>query len=239
MSLSNSFFLGSLLSVFLYSIQTNAAMIDLRYEGANGGGYGNSLEFSSDGIGVTVTGYGETGGTNNNPLFETAEVYSWNVGLGVCNQSEGTIGNGCVYSEHEIDTVADKDLIVFEFDQAVEFESITVDPYKNSRNDNINDRDIQYWIGNTLPDLTILGFDDLDGIFGDSTIKYTSRSFNPFTHLLSGTGQYLLLTGADINSPEDAYKILGLEVSPAPIPVPAAFWLFISSLFALAYKKKL
>ena len=231
--------------IFSNHVIAASVLFDLTSAGGNGGGYGNSLSFSSSGIGLEVTSYGETGGTHSAPVFETAEIWSWASGLGSCNRQEGTRGSGCSNSEHEVDTVNDKDLVVFEFDQNVEFEKITVDPYRNSYSGNeANDRDIIYWVSQTLPDLTTVGFDDLDGIFGPGTVEFTASGFAPKTHNLSGTGQFLIVAGVDpyfvpnVYSPEDAYKIASIKVSPSPIPLPAAAWLFIGALATLGYNRR-
>jgi hypothetical protein len=220
----------------------NAATIDLRGMGSNGGGYGNSLEFNSpDGISVTLTAYGETGSKSpagsSNFLFESAEVYSWNSGIGVCNQQEGTASGGCSSNEHEVDTVKRDDLLVFKFDQNVNFESITVDPYNGPGNDP-NDRDIIYWIGqvSSMPDFTAETFNTLSLLYGfnNEIFSGASSSFSPFTHSLSGIGNILLLSGnhkTGCNSSCEAYKISNITV--APVPLPASLWLMISTLLIL------
>ncbi len=246
------------ISILLLSLISNyaaAATFDLTGAGGNGGGFGNNLTFTQSGISVSVSAYGETGPEHpphsNYYLFETAEVFSWSSGLGICNRHEGSAYGGCNVNEHEIDTVNRDDLLVFEFDQVVNFESITVDPYNGPGSDP-NDRDISYWTGlvSTLPDFTVETFNTLSQIAGinDDIFSSASSGFSPFTHLLSGTGNLLLLTGnyqqlfcKNYNSSSskecEVYKINSIEVSP--IPLPGAAWLLGTGLVLLTGCRKI
>ncbi len=226
-----------------------AATIDFRNAGGNGGGYGNSLTFSDDGVSVTATGWAETGAeappNSNYYLFETAEVYSWATGIGICNRGEGLSNSGCSSSEHEVDTVSRDDLLVLYFDQTVNFEFLTVDPYNGPGSDP-NDRDIIYWVGNvgSSPALGAETFDTLEFLpgFSSEIQSSASSSYNPYTHALSGTGNILLISGDyhDLNcknkdvtqdSECEAYKVKNIVVSV--VPVPAAVWLFGSGMVLL------
>ena len=153
---------------------------------------------------------------------------------------------GCSSNEHEVDTVGRDDLVVFFFDQVVEFEFLTIDPFNGPGSDP-NDRDIIYWVGNSasLPDLTTETFNTLDLLpgFSDETQSSASSSFNPYTHTLSGTGNILLLSGdyhdlgcknKNVSSDREceAYKLKNITVT-AVVPVPAAFWMMGSGLLGL------
>ena len=244
--------LGLFLIPFVQSAGAASVTIDLTGAGANGGGYGNSLSFADGGVSVDVSSYGETGAEappgSSYYLFQQAEVYSWGTGIGSCNQSEGTVGSGCSSNEHEVDTVGRDDLVAFVFDQVVNFEYLTVDPYNGPGSDP-NDRDIIYWVGNSasLPSLTTETFDTLDLMAGFSgeTQSAASSSYNPYTHSLSGIGNILLLSGdyhdlycKNRNVSNDieceAYKISNITVSAVTaVPLPAAAWLFGSALLGL------
>lgn len=231
-----------------------AAVIDFTSQGGNGGGYGNSLSFGADGINVVAAGWGETGAENpagsSFYLFETAEIYSWGTGLGICNRDEGVVSGGCSINEHEIDTLNRDDLLVLVFDQVVNFEYLTVDPYNGPGSD-ANDRDIIYWTGTVgaMPDLSTETFATLDQLagFGAETQSAASSSYQPYTHELSGTGNVLLVAGDyhDLyckkrnvkNDVEcEAYKVSNIVVSV--IPVPAAVWLFGSALGMLGWVRR-
>lgn len=222
-----------------------SVVFDLTGDGNQGDpGWGNDLDFSASGISVNVAGFGATGtsdGSTYNGDFETAEVYSWGTGIGVCNRDEGTQGSGCSDAEHEVDASYADDMVVFVFDQQVIFENITIDPY-NGSGDDPNGRDLRYWIADvaTTPDFTSENFPSLDALLGTSSLSTASPSYYPFSHSLSGVGNILVISG-DYTEPCtlaqntagscDAYKIKNLSV--APIPVPGAVWLFGSAILGL------
>lgn len=250
------------LALFIAGLLTagpsGAVTINFTSGPANVGGFGNSLTFSNGGISVTASAFAETGtqtpANSGWYLFQTAEVYRWSTGLGVCNRNEGYVAqNSCGDDEHEIDTVGRDDLLLFVFSQNVVMQSITVDPYDSSGSDP-NDRDITYWVGNlaNLAALTTRTFNTLGTMPGFSeTYLAASSGFDPLTHLLSGTGNVLLVSGdyrdrncknADVttNSECEAFKIKNLVVSAAPavVPVPAAAWLFLSAFGVLTIARR-
>lgn len=218
-----------------------AVTIDLRSAGGNGGGFNNSLQFSQQNIVVDVFGFGATG---LGSLFRGAEVWSGVRGVGVCNRDEGSIrGGSCNDSEHEVDTVNSDDLVVFYFDQTVQFDSITVDPY-NGPGDDPDDRDIVYWVGqsSSLPDFRQQTFDTLDDITGFSgeTFSGASASLQFYKHALSGVGNIFVLSGdyhddtcqnTSGSQACEAYKLASISVTP--VPAPAAGWLLGSAILAM------
>jgi hypothetical protein len=219
----------------LLSAESQATMVDLRSTPAVGpnSGFGNTLSFAVGSVSVDVTSYGATGsGSGLSRLFETARAKSWETGIGVCNRSEQS--GGCSDTEHEVDTNGRDDLVVFSFNQLVNFQSLTVDPYNSSGSSNdSNDRDIRYWVTNSLPTLTAESFSSLATLYGPSTLNPESESYSPATHALAGTGTFLLLAGdfLDLNcDPDDtygggneceAYKIANIGISPVPLPTAA------------------
>ena len=240
-----------------------AVTIDLRSGGGAGGGYGNALQFGSGGINVSVRAFAETGieqpASSGYYRFESAEIWSWSTGLGVCNRAEGTANSGCDNNEHEVDTVGRDDLVVFFFDRPVNFRNLTVDPYDGPGSDP-NDRDITYWIGNvlTLPDFTTRTFGTLNSLTGFSTgtLLSATSGYSPFTHILSGTGNVLLLSGnyldrscvnSDVSTANEceAWKVSNLNVDAtivvppqSVVPLPGALWLFLSGLALLHTRRQ-
>lgn len=232
-----------------------AVTIDFRpgYSGnpPNAGGWGNSLAYTSGGIGVTAQSYAATGSLSSGwNLFQTAQIYKWSTGLGSCNRSEGLANSSCSDVEHEFDTVGYDDLLVLVFDQTVNFQSLTVDAY-NSEGSDPNDTDIIYWVGNNvnLANLTSQTFNTLatmPGLGAETWVQATS-TYYPVTHTLSGTGNVLFVSGnwhnttcknADVTTASEceAYKIRDVTVTPFTpqvVPVPAAAWLFGSGILAL------
>jgi len=249
--------LGLATAALFASLPASAVTISFLSGPANSGSWGNSLAFSNSGISVTASAWAETGAESPAAsgwyLFQTAQIYRWSTGLGVCNRNEGLASSTCSDTEHEVDTVSRDDLLVFVFSQTVNFQSITVDPY-NSSGDDPNDRDITYWVGSTanLANLATQTFDTLGNMPGFSeTQVFATSSFNPITHALTGTGNVLLVSGdytnrscknADVtsNSECEAYKIRDITVSPGMtvVPVPAAAWLFGSALGFMAVARR-
>ncbi len=231
----------------------NAVTLSFLSGPANAGNWGNSLVFSSGGISVTASAFAETGTESPSAsgwyLFQTAQIYRWSTGLGICNRVEGLASSTCSDTEHEVDTVGRDDLLVFVFNQNVNVESITVDPYNSSGSDP-NDRDITYWVGNlaSMPALTTQTFDSLSAMpTFTETLNPATSGFDPLTHTLTGTGNVLLVSGdysnrscknVDVttNSECEAYKIRDITVSA--VPVPAAAWLFGSALGLLGAARR-
>ncbi|MEQ1800848.1 MAG: VPLPA-CTERM sorting domain-containing protein [Gammaproteobacteria bacterium] len=224
---------------------------------ANAGNWGNSLTFSNGGISVSASAYAETGtespASSGWYFFQTAQIYRWSTGLGICNRNEGLASSTCSDTEHEVDTVSRDDLLVFVFDQTVNFQGITVDPYNSSGSDP-NDRDVTYWVGNlaSMPALTTRTFNTLGTMptFSQTASPATS-GFDPLTHVLTGTGNVLLVSGdytnrncknADVttNSECEAYKIRDISVTAVTnvVPVPAAAWLFGSAVALLGVARR-
>lgn len=252
-ALSSCILFGGLLA----ATASNAVTISFLSGPANAGNWGNSLVFSNSGISVSASAYAETGGESPGGtgwyLFQTAQIYRWSTGLGICNRNEGLASSTCADDEHEVDTVSRDDLLVFVFNQNVNLQSITVDPYNSSGSDP-NDRDITYWIGNlaSMPALTTQTFDTLSAMpTFTETLNPATSGFDPYTHTLTGTGNVLLISGdyrnrncknADVttNSECEAYKIRDLSVTAATtvVPVPGAVWLFGSALALMGVARR-
>lgn len=205
-------------------------------------GYGNSITFVESGVTAVASGYGQT----NYPYLETAEISRWSTGLGVCNQSEGTV-NGPLWDrcstsasifgsdEHQVDSNGADDYIVLTFTTAVTMSSAVIDPY------GFYDRDVKFWIGSVD-----LGTFDLDGVaendislisgMGSAVTKTASASSAPLSVGLDGAiGNVLILKGLTSN---DYFKFASITVE-AVVPVPAAAWLFGSAVLGLLGSRKM
>jgi hypothetical protein len=243
-----------------------AVTIDMRGTLGVYGGFGNTLQYSAGGISVDVFGWAETGSLQTSTpsnfwYFQTAEIYSFATGIGVCNRVEGSLGSGnCETNEREIDTAGSRDdLLVLYFDQTVNFSNleVTVDPWDGTGSDP-NDRDLRYWIASvpSAPDLSTFSFNTLSGTFGTSFLSSATSSYNAYTHLLSGvsgpmSGNLLMISGnwvnrnctdSDITSDSEceAWKLKSVVVEPVSqvVPVPAAVWLLGSALGALGWMRR-
>ncbi len=239
----------------LLAANASALTLQLTGQGGAGGGYGNSLVFASGGVSVTAWAFAETGAEgpagSGFYRFQTAEIYSWSTGLGICNRSEGLANSGCDSNEHEVDSAGRDDLLVLVFNQRVNFHSLTVDPYDGPGSD-ANDRDILYWVGDlpALPGLAAHTFQSLNSIagLGAETLSAAASSYSPLTHALAGAGNVLFLAGnyhhrncnagnISADTECEAYKIRGISVTAAGpgqvVPLPAAGWLLSSGLLSL------
>jgi hypothetical protein len=234
-----------------------AATIDFSGAGGGAGGFGNTLQFSDGGITLDAYAWGETGSLQTTIpssfwYFQTAELFSFDTGLGICNRFEGDMATGCDTNEREIDTVNRDDLLVLFFDQTVSFSalSITVDPWDGPGADP-NDRDLRYWISTVgaAPDLSTYSFNTLSPTFGPSNLSNASSSYNALTHVLPNniSGNLLLLSGDFMNrncvnnditmdSECEAWKLKSITVEV--IPIPAAAWMLMSALGVLGIVRR-
>lgn len=217
----------------------HATTIDFRTGGSpasgSGSGYGNVWTFSQSGTRVAVSGWGNTGGSNKHPTFQSAYVGRFSTGLGVCNRDEKSIAS-CINGGllHQVDNSSEQDLLLFSLDAPMVLQSITIDPYGEW------DRDVSWWIGNlaTGQGLSGKGFGNLGTLgFGDQVNALNTVGEGPLTINLGNVIGNALLFGAHypFNSQVDRFKVRSLNVAPAPtVPVPGAAWLFVSGLAALA-----
>lgn len=192
-----------------------------------GSGYGNTLDYGD----FQVTAWATTGvPINSNSLIDDAQILDYGSGLGVCNRTES-----CSFPNFQVDNMGDDDYVLFVFDQAVQFDSIVIDPY------GYFDRDITFWTANISTPADLTGLDpaalDFPGstIFGDPTFNYNTWGYGPKTiNLNGGIGNALLFAAqADPGNigDYDAFKITSLTTTV--VPVPAALWLFGSGLIGL------
>lgn len=225
------------LSLLMIASSGNASTIyDFTIPGTGatgiGSGFGNALDFGD----LTVTAWATTGlPSQSNNLIDNSQILRYGTGLGACNKQEGT---NCGSPQHQVDNVGDDDLILFVFDQQLQFNNIVIDPY------GIRDRDVSFWVADiNNTDLTNLDPDTLiDGtsIFGTGTFERHGRSSAPLTINLGGNTGNALLFSAYLNIENDPYfkkyydrfKIASLEITSI-VPVPAAAWLFGSGILGL------
>lgn len=248
---------AAVLLLALQGLPAAAVTIDFRNAPAGARGHGNSIFVQgADGTGVTAYAFAETGAES--PVgsgyfgFETAEIWSWGTGLGICNRTEGRAASGCDSNEHEVDTAGRDDLVVLFFSRPVAFRELTVLPYDGPYSDP-NDRDIAYWVGNVagLPDFSASTFASLGLLpgFSGPVFSPASAGFSPYTHSLGGTGNVLLLSGdfrirdcLKATSSQDvaceSWKFTSITVDPAVVPLPAGAWLFGPALGALALLRR-
>ena len=200
----------------------------------SGSSYGNRLTYRQGTERLKVAAWSDTGDI---PVggFESAFLGQFSSGLGVCNRDEDTISR-CISGtvDHQVDNVSQHDLVLFVFDSLQALQSITVDSY------GIWDRDISFWVGNVSPTITLDGstFGGLAGLgFGGQVNLLNSPGSDSLTLGLGGRqGNALLIGGLyPADDSADRFKIRSVVTTdPSVIPVPAAAWLLLSGLGALA-----
>ena len=207
-----------------------AATIDFTTGSSSSGSMGNSLCYNSAGASaacngsqfLTVSAWGLTGGAGGNTTLDIAALGHYagtNLGLGVCNQSEGT---GCSAPNHEVDNSGHLDFVLFQFSSAITSASVILNPVCNC-----GYTDSTYYTGN------------LSGtIFGKSLAQLSTVGFNSTSSQSGGNSQQNLgiggigggvtsiLLGADIAGPhfgQDYFKIGSLTYTPgSSVPEPSS-----------------
>jgi len=206
----------------------------------SGSSYGNRVTFSQGLESLGATAWSNTG---NAPqyLFETAALGRFSTGLGVCNRDEGSV-TACISGSllHQVDNLSQQDLVLFLFDSPEAMQSLTIDPF------GVWDRDVSFWVGTVSPTVSLSGstFGTLAALgFGPQVNSFNSAGEATLTIGLGGLVGNALLVGAlhPADGTPDRFKIRSLvtTVPTSVVPVPAALWLFVSALGALAGVRRL
>jgi hypothetical protein len=219
---------------FILSSQAHATRVDLFSE--PNGSLGPSINHQADGINVTISAHYYDRITNE---VSSAVV----VGIdGVANTKHpagiGVGKSATSLNPPGIDNVGGEEIngvfhdylefLVFSFDTTVvvnEIETEGLGPHGT---------DVNYWGG-----LNSLENDfDLSALGSIYTADQTSPSFLPDAGL--GVVSWFALAA----KPEEAFNVFSIQsvqftATPAPVPVPAAFWLFITGIVGLISRKKL
>ena len=226
MFIKNALITSTILLAVATSAQATTTTYDFTIPGSPstevGSGFGNALDFGD----FTINSWAST----NNPYLESAQIDRFTTGLGVCNRDEGT---NCYNPSHQVDNIGADDLVLFLFDDTVQFDSILIDSF------NYSDNDVSYWIADiAVPtDLTGIHLGDLVGgstQFGSVTEVNNNATSSAINIGLGGaTGNALIFASrVDLNYDNDYFKIAALTTTTV-VPVPAAVWLFGSGLLGL------
>jgi len=251
------FFFITLLSIHAGTV--NAAIIDLKTVSLMAGS--NSLSFDINGISATVTAYHveynsadsstpiygpfSTGTAENSsnwyiPYFgrSTNKVTNTTFGLGLAEsenlgQTDNNIQQG-FDNRSVIGALPSFEFALFSFDAPVDVSQVILDSVSNFKN--------HVWVagGNTDPDFTL----DFTSAFGGYNFINSPHSAGPIHSFSPMEGITYLAIGAppradligDLGSVTGVtnsaqFYIDGINVSA--VPVPAAIWLFASSLICL------
>ena len=221
--------LCSVVAIFAGVSSANAVFttLDLRGNGGDPAAFGNTRNFSQNGLSVTASAWAYTGAGGT--TFETAGLGQYTPGLGVADRNEGlTPGN----PSHQVDNIGPDNFVMFRFgNDPVEISSINIDPV------GIYDRDVSYWVGNvpagtdltgkTYAQLAALGF--TQGRFDVPSTPSESAANVPIGKI----GNTILFgtflgepgaTGPGATTDEDRFKIASITAGPLsspPIPEPA------------------
>ena len=205
------------------------------YYVTSGSSYGNKVTFYEGTETLRTYAWSNTADTPAQG-FETGYIRRFSTGLGACNRDEGTI-SACMAGslDHQVDNISQQDIVLFLFDSVQTMQSLTIDPWGTW------DRDVSFWVGTVSPSLTLTG-----ATFG----SLASLGFSPQVDSLNGPGEGALTIGlggrvgnallvSALNPADgsaDRFKIRSLVTSTTAtiVPVPAAAWLFVSALGAVA-----
>ena len=205
------------------------------YYVTSGTSYGDRVTVTQGAERLSLTAWSDTADAPLNG-FESAFLRPFSIGLGVCNRDEGAIA-ACISGglDHQVDNISQQDLVLFLFDSPQAMQSLTIDPY------GVWDRDVSFWVGTVSPTINLTGstFGTLAALgFSAQMDSYSTPSDDPLTLSLGGLVGNALLVGAlnPADTSPDRFKIRSLVTSTAntTVPAPAAAWLFVSGLGALA-----
>ncbi len=208
----------------------SAATIDFTTGSSSSGTMGNSLCYNSAGAStacngsqfLTVTAWGVTGGAGGNTTFDTAALGHYagsNLGLGVCNQSEGA---GCSAPNHEVDNSGHLDFVLFQFSSTITSASVILNPVCNC-----GYTDSTYYTGSLTGSISGKSLAQLGtvGLNSSSSQSGGNSQQNLGISGISG-GVTSILLGADIAGPHfgsDYFKIGSLTFTPgSSVPEPSS-----------------
>lgn len=214
------------------SALASASTINFTAGSSTTGSIGNSLCYTAAGAAascngnqfVTITAWGITGGAGGNTTLAEAALGKYagpNLGLGVCNQNEGT---NCSTPNHEVDNSGRLDFILFQFRTMVAAASVVLNPVCNC-----GYTDSTYYLGTGSAAISGLSLSQLGTVgFGSATNRSGDNSQQSFA--FGGSGVTSILLGADTGGPhfgDDYFKIGSLTYTagasqPTPEPLSAA-----------------
>jgi hypothetical protein len=131
------------------------------------GPYGNTLNFSSDGISLTASGYSTATSTGTNGTLRTACLDDFSGGLGVVNRYEdttSTVGSGgCDVSapNHSVDNTSGTDGVLMSFSQAVKLTDVSIGWTNGTGSD--SDFSVLYFTGAGTPGMNYTSLDSAAG----------------------------------------------------------------------------
>jgi hypothetical protein len=197
-------FVAALAASLLAISTASASVINL----AGSGGLEDSYSFSVDGINLTVTA---ATFNNSGEILGDAKIGQYSNGLGVTSS---------YHDDHYVDGKNGNDVLIFEFEKAVKFDSVTF--AYNDRNDEFT----FFFAADEIQGLELIS-NNVD-LPGGSNFYATYVFQQEWISTLFGIGAY---------DSDDEFKVKKIAVTPtlSVVPVPPALPLFISGFFALRW----
>jgi hypothetical protein len=198
---------------------------------SSAGTMGNSLCYNSAGTStacngsqfLTITAWGVTGGTGGNTTLQQGALGLYagtNLGLGVCNQSEG---NNCSSPQHEVDNSGHLDFVLFKFNSAINSASVVLNPVCNC-----GYTDSTYYTATAAGSISGLSLSQLSTAGFSAGVNRTGGNSQQNFSLSGVGGTTAILLGADVDPTaphygDDYFKIGSLTwTTPTGVPEPGS-----------------
>lgn len=224
----------------------------------NFSGNGNSLSMtSSDGVNLTVTAWSDTNDLSGPDEIETAQlIWAQNDALGVVNRDEGTGSPDHSIDSSTSDSDGEFDMLLLEFDTAVNLTAINLDWATGGNRSNRTDVSILAWDGsgssalleNTWASVLDSNGGNYDSVGNYSNVDLSYYSVNPSniesTKWLVGVYNPVFGSGGDAG--DDGMKLGSIKTStnptpptptPTPVPVPGTAMLLLAGLLGLRARR--
>lgn len=197
----------------------------------SGGGFGNSMSLTVDGITVTATAWGLTDDSGAVLVWEEGQLGDWSYGLGDCNADEG---GGCGSPSHTVDNMGQLDGVLFELSESVLLDSVFITAWAP-------DYDASYWAG--VGEFSPLGLTLADlGASTDSNFAGPASTGQMRSVDVSGGGAtdwlFFGASSTNLDQSYDRMKIKTLTVDRPRIPAPATLALVLLGLGVLAGRRR-
>jgi MYXO-CTERM domain-containing protein len=216
---------------------------------------GNSLSLtSSDGINLTVTGWSDTDDVYGADRVETGKlIWAQNSALGIVNRDEGTGSPDHSIDSSTSDSDGEFDMLLLEFDTAVNLTSINLDWATGGNRADKTDVSILAWDGSGSSALSgktwsqVLGggYDSIGNYKNVDLSYYSVNAANiESTKWLVGVYNPVFGSGGG-DAGDDGMKLGSIKTAtnpgptpvPTPVPVPGTALLILAGLLGLRTRR--
>jgi len=235
--------------LILAAAVAQAAPVTYTFDFTSGGtsdASGHSWTYSDSTLtqNVQVTAWSDT----DNGSLEVSIGHQMSDGLGVCNPSEGNL-NRCINRENTraIDNAGGNDWVLLLFSETMELSEFAVAPDVGNRN-RPRGRDVTYFAGwiNSSDDVLGLNYDELVDPLASGGLNLRRFSIN--------NGRDTTVASVDLSAAAGGEEVWGNAILIGPslenggdrfllnsmttvVPIPAAFWMFISALMVVVTRR--